>query len=25
MFIHINREEITIYPQTIMGWVPWMS
>jgi len=25
MFIHINCEEIEIYPPTIMGWVAWMS
>jgi len=25
MFVHTNREEMDIYPQTIVGWVEWMS
>jgi len=25
IFTYIYREEITIYPRTIVGWVPWMS
>jgi len=25
MFIRTNHEEMYIYPQTILGWVAWMS
>jgi len=25
MFINTNREEVWVYPQTIVGWVAWMS
>jgi len=25
MFIHINREEISIFPRTITGLVSWMN